>query len=168
MAKKKASVSVVRAVRPSNEEADNRSLYEVASPVAAEVNLVTVIAQSFSATRTPEGMPEANNADIDMEVKVDEIGRVAEQSMINISIRFGIEAFVRSEETRHEQPSVKIGCQFLLIYHIPTLDGLTDEAITAFAKTSGVFSAWPYWREFVHSTSFRLGVEPIVLPTYRN
>lgn len=43
-----------------------------------------------------------------------------------------------------------------------------QESIDEFIKCHVGFNAWPFWREFVHSTCARIGmVPPITIPQYR-
>jgi preprotein translocase subunit SecB len=50
---------------------------------------------------------------------------------------------------------------------VTSLEGLTEAHLDAFAKTNAVFNAWPYWREFVQSTTVRMGLPPLVTPVFR-
>jgi hypothetical protein len=150
----------------SKSRATRTSVQELASPVAGVVNLVAIFATEFSATRAGSGIPGPDKASIDMTVKVDEIEQADEDKMLTVIILFSLRIYDATEKERREQPAVEIKCKLIVVYHISSFDGLSKENYGAFAHTSGVFSAWPYWREFVHSSSFRLGIEPIVLPTY--
>jgi hypothetical protein len=166
MAKRKASGSS-RAKSESPElNSDALSAMQLASPVAAIVNLSAVIAQEFSAFRTAEGMPDVESAVVDLSLKVSEVSRVDQEHTLHVSVSFELKVHDATRKEDKKRPLVVIACKLLLVYDVPTFDGLSDENLVAFAQTSGTFSAWPYWREFVHSSSFRLGIEPIVLPTY--
>lgn len=45
---------------------------------------------------------------------------------------------------------------------------VVQEAIDEFIKCHVGFNAWPFWREFVHSSCARIGmVPPITIPQYR-
>ena len=60
-----------------------------------------------------------------------------------------------------------IRASFELAYLADGLQDFSDESLHAFAQTNGVFNAWPYWREFVQSTTARMGTKPIVVPVFR-
>ena len=62
---------------------------------------------------------------------------------------------------------VSISVSYELTYRIPTNMSTSTEALTEFAKANGVFNAWPYFREFVHSALARMGLPPFILPVYR-
>jgi hypothetical protein len=167
MAKRRISPSsAAKGRKHANRESQNLIL-ELASPVASIVNLEAIVTQECSAKRGVDDLPDDDNALIDLNVETDAIGRVEEQGLINISISFLLRGYADKNLTDSQPPVVEIASRFLLVYRVLTFDGLSDENLYAFATTSGVFSVWPYWREFVHSSSFRLSIRPIVLPTYR-
>ncbi len=85
---------------------------------------------------------------------------------MSLSIPFSLKAY-DGEEAATQPPDVEITCRFVVLYRVPSFDGITNDSLHAFARTSGVFSVWPYWRELVQSLSLRLSVPPIILPTYR-
>lgn len=46
-------------------------------------------------------------------------------------------------------------------------DNVPDEAsLAAFASVNGVHNVWPFWREYLHSLSGRVGLAPVTLPLY--
>ncbi|HEV3311524.1 MAG TPA: hypothetical protein VG815_13510, partial [Chloroflexota bacterium] len=67
----------------------------------------------------------------------------------------------------NSEPAARIECHFVLVYSIRSFEGITDDQIAAFARTSGVFNVWPFWRQAVHTASLHLGLPAIVLPTHR-
>ncbi len=59
---------------------------------------------------------------------------------------------------------VQIDADFMLDYSIKESSPITDEGAAAFGRINGIHNAWPYWREYVQSTSMRVGLPPIALP----
>lgn len=61
---------------------------------------------------------------------------------------------------------VRIEAEFILEYALDKspFGEVSDEVATAFGKMTGVYNAWPYWREYVQSTIGRLGLPPLTLP----
>jgi preprotein translocase subunit SecB len=57
-----------------------------------------------------------------------------------------------------------IEAEFILRYSIDSIDGIDDEHVKAFGRINGIHNAWPYWREYVQSTTVRLGLPPLALP----
>jgi hypothetical protein len=78
---------------------------------------------------------------------------------------FKLEAFP-SDKTRRDCDIV-IEADFVLIYAVGTLEGITQKNLDVFGQINGVFNAWPYWREFVQSTTTRMGLPPLTIPAYR-
>jgi hypothetical protein len=60
---------------------------------------------------------------------------------------------------------LRINAEFILDYTVDKSPiGITDEAATAFGKMTGIYNVWPFWREYVYSTSMRTGFPPVTLP----
>ena|ERR1035441_5203057 len=154
--------------RPSNTPAATApdAAILLAWPVASIVNLENLIVEEFHAVRTPEGYQASDEMAINVDTGAIAIGKSPEQNKLFVKIPMSVRA-ARKEATTISKPAVSIECQFVLIYAIPTFEGLTDEQFAAFAHTSGVFNVWPYWRQAVHTASLHLGLPPIVLPTHR-
>jgi len=55
---------------------------------------------------------------------------------------------------------------FELDYRLPMLKGIQDDELQAFADTSGVFSALPYWRQLVQSMLPSMGVHKLIIPAF--
>lgn len=62
---------------------------------------------------------------------------------------------------------IRIEARFVIIYSLTELEGLTEESFNAFGEGNGIYNVWPYWREFVQSTTVRMGLPPLTLPVYR-
>ena len=57
-----------------------------------------------------------------------------------------------------------IEAEFVLIYAVDSFDGITEEGAFAFGRINGIHNVWPYWREYVQSTTVRLGLPALTLP----
>ena len=57
-----------------------------------------------------------------------------------------------------------VEAKFTILYELADLHAHSDDQIVAFSKTNGVFNAWPYWREYLHSTCARIGIAPTTVP----
>jgi hypothetical protein len=66
-----------------------------------------------------------------------------------------------------QSPLVTIRAVFELKYRLPPEIDARDEDLNEFANVNGVFNAWPYGREFIHSVSARMNLPPIVAPVFR-
>ena len=149
--------------RIERQEAERKTL---SSPVALVVDLQNVFIEEFSARRTPEGVSGAvhrAHTSIGDGVAWD----LTEQGLLHVRLPLGLRIHRDEDVLQERTPAAEIQCLFVLVYGISSSEGLGNDNLSAFAQTSSVFSAWPYWREFVHSASMRMSLPPVVLPTYR-
>jgi hypothetical protein len=139
---------------------------ELASPVAAVVQLANIIMDDSYARRTAQAYTDPDRVQVMMAVDEAEVGEDGPLDRFFVRLRFTLEV-VAKEAEEPTPPLVEMMARFVILYDLPERGGITREGLIAFAGSSGVFSVWPYWREYVHSTSLRLAVPPIILPTYR-
>jgi hypothetical protein len=66
-----------------------------------------------------------------------------------------------------EKPAVTIEAGFELRYKLPSGFATSSDELSYFAKTNGVYNAWPYWRELIQNTLVRMNLPPVVLPLLR-
>ena len=95
--------------------------------MAARVNLSAVIAQEFSAFRTAEGMPDVERAAVDLSLKVSEVSRCRPENTLQVSVSFELKVHNATPKEDKKHPLVVIACKLLLVYEVPTFDGLSDE-----------------------------------------
>ena len=62
---------------------------------------------------------------------------------------------------------VQIMVAFALAYRLSDAPTYSDAVLDEFAQTNAVFNAWPYWREYVQTTSARMNLPPMILPVFR-
>lgn len=63
--------------------------------------------------------------------------------------------------------AAEVSATFELDYGLPNDANFTQEHFDAFAELNGVFNAWPYFREFLQSSTVRLGLPAFTLPLLR-
>jgi len=71
---------------------------------------------------------------------------------------------VGEQEPECAKEILRIESEFLLTYDTNLPREITDAEADAFGKMNGIHNAWPYWREYVQSTTARLGFPPLTLP----
>ena len=81
------------------------------------------------------------------------------------AVEVGIELAAHEGDDRREV--LRLTAEFRLAFGHPDLAALDEQNLRDFAESSGLFSAWPYLREYVQSTTVRMGLPPIVIPTHR-
>jgi hypothetical protein len=72
-----------------------------------------------------------------------------------------------SPDSKLEPESLSLEFEFLLTYSLTSDEGLEGEHLDAFARWIGFNNVWPYAREFIHSTTSRMGLPNVKLPLYR-
>jgi hypothetical protein len=65
------------------------------------------------------------------------------------------------------EPFLAVKAVFEVTYRLPEGLKASREELEAFAAVNGVFNAWPYFREYVQTTTARMNVTPIVLPLFK-
>jgi hypothetical protein len=95
-----------------------------------------------------------------------EAKRDSEKSRIVVEAAFNFE-LAHDDLPSKAAPPAAIRAVFSLAYDVKNLESLADEDLQAFADTSGVSNAWPFWRELVYSTMSRMGLPPLTLPTLK-
>lgn len=70
-----------------------------------------------------------------------------------------------ADNDAEKQKQVHVGARIEVKYALsPERDQDSDEAINTFARMNGVQTAWPYFREYLHSSLVRLGLPSFDLP----
>jgi hypothetical protein len=152
---------------PAPPEAPTRTDLELASPVAAIVNLVEILVEECWAKRTPQAFEKIDEVQVTLDQEAGEVNVLRGKSLFNVRITNSLKVYGEEHPDATSEPCVSIRCSYVMVYRVPNFEGLAPENFKAFAATSGFFTLWPFWREHVYSTSLRLAVPPIVLPTYR-
>jgi hypothetical protein len=64
-----------------------------------------------------------------------------------------------------ERALIEVTAEYLLTYNLSDgADTLPEKAFQVFAANTGVFNAWPFFREFVRSSTDRMSIPPLILP----
>lgn len=88
-----------------------------------------------------------------------------ESSLLSVFPHFML--VVKRHEGSPEELLVRIEARFALTYMLASQEDLSEENYEAFGQRNGVYNAWPYWREFVQSTTVRMGLPALTMPVYR-
>jgi hypothetical protein len=86
-------------------------------------------------------------------------------SQVIARITFSLQGRPEGDQTTEAQ--LLIEATFEAAYDVPKDVAVEREALDLFAHANGIFNLWPYWREFVQSVSTRMGLNGLVVPTYR-
>lgn len=69
-----------------------------------------------------------------------------------------------SGETKERNEVVSITAEYILMYALTKKPMPTEKELQNFCDINAVYNAWPYWREFVHSTMDRMGLPTMTMP----
>ncbi|HKV23946.1 MAG TPA: hypothetical protein VJN93_05085 [Candidatus Acidoferrum sp.] len=71
------------------------------------------------------------------------------------------------EKEAAKEPAISITATFLAEYQLAEGFEPSPAEQKAFMEANAVFNCWPYWREFVKSTTARMNLPPLTLPFFR-
>jgi hypothetical protein len=139
-----------------------KSRIELGLLVSNRIQLVSVclIEGFFRRNQGIEGVAPEIRQRRSVEAHVDE-----KVFKLQVATRLVLNAFPEGSES--ENSFMEIEARFLLTYSIDSLEDLTKEHFDAFGEYNGIFNVWPYWREFVQSSTVRMGLPPLTVPVYR-
>lgn len=138
-----------------------RSKMDLAAPVSERVEVMEILLAESMTKRgaVRDGLPAKLAMSVNVETQVDKGEKV-----VCVRPRFVLSA--KYDEADDEE-LLRIEAQFVLRYRVPSFEGLKKANIAAFGELNGLYNAWPYWREFVQSTTVRMGLPPLTVPLYR-
>lgn len=136
---------------------------ELAVPVSEVVQILSVALRSGSIESDPGIF--ARRSDYQVRIAIEGVDHRldAESGTLVVTATFSLVAIRRDDEP----PGLAIRASFALAYGLPPSADFEDSRLRAFAMTNGVYNAWPYWREYVQSTTTRMGLPPIIVPVFR-
>jgi len=78
-----------------------------------------------------------------------------------------LEVRVTSAQVEETKRSLHLKVEFELKYKVPSDFKASKVEVGNFAKVNAIYNAWPYFREYVHTTMQRMNLAPLILPVYR-
>jgi hypothetical protein len=72
--------------------------------------------------------------------------------------------------TSSKKPLASISAEYSLFYRLPNLPDeivCSEDVAMYFAGRTGVFNAWPFFREFVFSMATKMGMPAVILPLFK-
>ncbi|HDY65089.1 MAG TPA: hypothetical protein ENH84_02505 [Phycisphaerae bacterium] len=91
--------------------------------------------------------------------------RVSEAKQISVIVEFTMSA--APKDCVDKKKPIQVKAVLELVYNCEKVSSFDDRAIKDFGEINGVYNAWPYWREFVQNTVVRMGLPPLIVPTFR-
>ncbi|MEX2141312.1 MAG: hypothetical protein WD894_18750 [Pirellulales bacterium] len=90
------------------------------------------------------------------------VGHLSEESLSQLAARIAFTLTARYAPS--EAAIISIQATYVLVYKVEPLVGLSDPEKTEFAQKTGLFHCWPFWREYVHSSTTRMGLPAMRMP----
>lgn len=143
----------------------NASAIELAIPVSDRVQIHSVLLLETRAKRSSDDRFSQGGFVLRHDFAPLGVERQETPCSIAVKLSFALHS-VRDDEIEAD-PVLTVEAVICLVYLLSSLDGLDDRNLAAFAQTNGIYNAWPYWREFVQSTTVRMGLPPVTAPVFR-
>ena len=161
MAKTKALKSPKSEALPGRLE-DTREVnpFILAEPIAKQARLVNIFMEEVAAKRDPIVDDSVVNT---VNIEKISVGNSGQSTLLSVSVSF----LLRGKDDGNDESLYKASCTIVLIYQCEDLTRYDQEVFKAFAGTTGVFNAWPYWREFAQNITSRMGLPPVTVPPFR-
>ena len=134
---------------------------DLAAPVSERVQIEHVILAESVTRRRPRCDAPPKELSLNVDVKTE---ARKQDLIVQVLPRFTL---IGRDDIESAEESLRIEALFVVLYRVPTLDGITKENIDAFGEMNGVYNVWPYWREFVQSMTVRMGLPPLTVPVFR-
>lgn len=147
-------------MKKTQDKAPNRMRLATAVSQRVEIRDIVLLETSAKRKSLVETMPNAVELHVAVHSELDE-----KKSRISVLARFRLVA--RDEGTPAGSEGLRIEAAFLLSYAVASITGLSKEHIDAFGAMNGVFNVWPYWREYVQSTTVRMGLPALTVPSLK-
>jgi hypothetical protein len=78
-----------------------------------------------------------------------------------------LEVRISSARVEGKKMPLHLKVEYELKYRVPKDFKASKAEVSSFAKMNGIYNAWPYFREYVQTTTQRMNLPPVVLPVYR-
>jgi preprotein translocase subunit SecB len=106
-------------------------------------------------------LSESNRVSLSLKVRSD--GKRISATTVELTFDFTLIGDVGEPASRAVDISLRLNAS----YRIPAEVATEPSDIKAFARSNGMLNVWPYWREFVQSTTSRAGLPPLTVPLFR-
>lgn len=138
-----------------------QSTLDLAVPVSDRVSIRQVLLVETHAIRKPRIETLPKNVTINAHV---DARALRDSNALEVLARFSLRGLAKGGD---DNVVLRIEAAFVLIYEVPSFDGLQPPNIKAFGEMNGIYNAWPYWREYVQSVTVRMGLPPFTVPVFR-
>lgn len=82
------------------------------------------------------------------------------EEQFNVCHRYNVT--ISDKETNEAKAKISVAFQVVYSSKIP----ISDDIFEIFKARNLPLNTWPYFREFIHNTTMRMGWSPLIAPTY--
>lgn len=137
---------------------------KAARRLIAKVQLVDVRLVSASAHAGVRSREEAGEVKVYFAHSAKALGAIREGVFYVLA---SLEVQAVPIDTGTKKLPFQVRMEVELKYRVPSDLKVTRVELSGFAKMNGVYNAWPYFREYVQSTTQRMGLPSVTLPVFR-
>ncbi|MCD4652453.1 protein-export chaperone SecB [bacterium] len=124
-----------------------------------KVELVSIVLANSHAEKNPEFTPSPGlTLSYELSESIEE--KRFTDPFLTAYPEYQIHAFLEDTETGKKEEFFKISVKFEIIYRLPEFN---DKLWEIFSSINVPLNIWPYLREYVHNTTMRFGLPPLLL-----
>jgi hypothetical protein len=141
-----------------------QELAKRASEIAKNTHLVAINVRRLAAELKAEGVGFEDEVRLCSQHSVEHRFVPGDEPRLTVLAHFHVK--VKATDSEHDL--FELNATFVLDYLLNR--GIPEEAVKnfdAFARTNSMVHVWPYYRELVQSTTWRMGLPPLPLPLFR-
>lgn len=86
------------------------------------------------------------------------ISSASQENRIFSNVEFGLRS-----QAENEDQNISVHGEFEVVFQVSSQD-FDAESLQTFGRLNAAYIVWSYWREFVQSSTHRMGMSPILIP----
>lgn len=156
-----------KTTKPEGREASLRELAVKAGPIAQNSHLHSINLRGMEVSLLAEPDDE-RPASIHSEHRVEHILKKADDEKTPSELRVRVHFLINVKANEDGTELFRMKATFEALYGLNR--GMPEDtvaAIGAFTSTNTMLHVWPYYRELVQTTTWRMGIPPFPLPLFR-
>jgi hypothetical protein len=132
--------------------------------LATKAELVTLRLIRCETSFHPDRMSEGDDIVISVEKAQFKADGPSASGGLDCGVRFTLRMHPKEKDG---DPVAEVFAEYNLIYRLQDKVTCTNRDVHQFVKTTGVFNAWPFFRELVSSLVSKMGLPLLVIPLFR-
>lgn len=156
-----------KTTKPEGREASLREFAVKAGPIAQNSHLLSINLRSMEVTLLAEP-GDQRQASIHSEHRTEHLLKKADEEKAPSELRVRVHFSINVKANEDATELFRMKATFEALYALNR--GMPEEAVAAigaFASTNTMLHVWPYYRELVQATTWRMGIPPFPLPLFR-